>query len=118
MSLGTMSPDEALALARLRQWSYDRLQLAHARTCDYRRTGWKQRNDRTFDARLVRVIDFGRALGTLEAEEQAAWSLPTVTDKTLLKFPGALHCSQRKISYLVPLARKKLAAQLDRLNLL
>ncbi len=118
MSLGTMSPDEALALARLRQWSYDRLQLAHARTCDYRRTGWKQRNDRTFDARLVRVIDFGRALGTLEAEEQAALVLTYRDRQNTLEISRALHCSQRKISYLVPLARKKLAAQLDRLNLL
>jgi len=59
--IGPMQPDEALAVARLRQWCYDRLSLTSARTCDYQRQGWQQRNDRAFDARLVRVIDFGRA---------------------------------------------------------
>ncbi len=118
MTTGPMQTDEALAIARLRQWSHDRLQLTHARTCDYRREGWKHRNDRTFDARLVRVIDFGRALGTLDAEEQAALVLTYRDRQNALEISRALHCSLRKISYLLPLARKKLAAQLDRLNLL
>ena len=107
---GAMSPDEALAVARLRQWCFDRLSLASARTCEYQRHGWQQRNDRTFDARLVRVIDFGRALGKLDAEEQAALVLTYRDRQRLPETARALCCSTRKVAYLVPAARRKLAA--------
>jgi len=116
--IGAMSPDEALAVARLRQWCFDRLALAGAKTCDYRRSGWQQRNDRTFDARLVRVVDFGRALGRLDAEEQQALVLTYRDRERLPRIAQALGCSIRKLSYLVPAARRKLATELDRLNLL
>jgi DNA-directed RNA polymerase specialized sigma24 family protein len=113
-----MTTDEALAVARLRQWCSDRIQLASARTCDYRRRGWQTRTDRQFDSRLVRVIDFGRVMEKLEAEEQAALVL-TYRDRE--RFPAIaqmLHCSIRKLTYMIPAARRKLAAELDRLNLL
>ena len=116
--IGPMQPDEALAVARLRQWCYDRLSLTSARTCDYQRQGWQQRNDRAFDARLVRVIDFGRALASLDAEEQAALVL-TYRDKAGHRATAqALECSERKLAYILPLARRKLDDKLERLNLL
>ena len=116
--IGPMSPDEALAVARLRLWCHDRLALSGAKTCDYRRSGWQQRNERAFDARLVRVIDFGRALGKLDAEEQIALVLLYRDRQRFPEIAQALRCSIRKLSYLVPTARRKLAAELDRLNLL
>jgi DNA-directed RNA polymerase specialized sigma24 family protein len=116
--IGPMSPDEALAVARLRQWCYDRLQLSNARTCDYQRNGWQERDCRTFDARLVRVIDFGRALGKLDGEEQTAlvWRYRDRVPESAIA--EAMQCSIRKLSYLIPSARRKLARELDRLNLL
>jgi DNA-directed RNA polymerase specialized sigma24 family protein len=116
--IGPMYPDEALAVARLRQWCYDRLQLNSARTVAYVRAGWQQRNTRQFDARLVRVIDFDRALATLDADEQAALILTYRDRQQSPDIAHALHCSVRKLTYLLPTARRKLAAQLDRLNLL
>ena len=113
-----MHPDEALAVARLRQWCHDRLQLTSARTVDYQRTGWRQRKDTEFDSRLVRVIDFGRALGNLDADEQTALILAYRDREGLPRIAMTLQCSTRKVSYLIPAARKKLAAHLDRLNLL
>jgi hypothetical protein len=49
--------------------------LATSRTTDYTRTGWKQRNHRTADARIVRVLDFERAFAMLEQEHQLALAL-------------------------------------------
>jgi DNA-directed RNA polymerase specialized sigma24 family protein len=116
--IGPMSPDEALAVARLRQWCHDRLSLASAHSCDYQRQGWQNRNERTFDARLVRVIDFGRALGKLDGEEQTALVLTYRDRQPSQQIAQALQCSLRKLSYLIPSARRHLAAELDRLNLL
>jgi DNA-directed RNA polymerase specialized sigma24 family protein len=113
-----MTTDEALAVARLRQWCCDRLQLASARTCEYRRSGWVQRKESQFDSRLVRVIDFGRVLEKLDAEEQAALVLTYRDRETMPQIAEMLHCSTRKLAYMIPAARKKLAAHLDRLNLL
>ncbi len=53
--------DQVLAIVRLRQWAFDRQALKTAKTTDYRRTGWKHRNSRTADARIVRVLTFERA---------------------------------------------------------
>jgi len=111
-------PDEALAIARLRQWSYDRLALASARATSYERQGWQKRNTRQFNAQLVRVIDFGRALATLDADEQAALILAYRDRECYTAIAAALHCSERKLADLIPGARQKLARVLDRLNLL
>jgi DNA-directed RNA polymerase specialized sigma24 family protein len=113
-----MTTAEALAVARLRQWCCDRLQLASARTCDYRRVGWQQRQDRQFDSRLVRVIDFGRVLASLDADEQTALVLAYRDRERFPAIAQMLHCSVRKVAYLIPAARRKLAAALDKLNLL
>ena len=116
--IGPMHPDEALAVARLRQWCADRLQLASARTVEYRPRGWQQRDSRTFDARLVRVIDFSRALATLDGEEQAALVLSYRDRQTRPDVARALHMSASKLAYMIPAARKKLAARLCELDLL
>jgi DNA-directed RNA polymerase specialized sigma24 family protein len=118
MAIAAMDIEEVLAIGRLRQWAVDRLALADARTTNYRRVGWSRRNERGFDARNVRVIDFGRALRCLDADEQLALVLRYRDKETDPNIAVALHCSVRRISYLVPVARRKLAAQLLALNLL
>jgi hypothetical protein len=42
---------------------------------DYKRTGWRARDTRNLDARLVRVLDFERALAQHSEEEQMLLTL-------------------------------------------
>jgi len=116
--IAAMTPDEVLAITRLRQWSVDRLALRASRTTDYSRSGWIARNCRTFDSRLVRVLDFERALGTLTEEEQAALVLVYRERQPFAEASKILHCSVRKLSYMLPAARKRLAGILDRMDIL
>jgi hypothetical protein len=62
---------------RLRQWAFDRQALKTAKTADYRRTGWTQRNHRAADARIVRVLSFEDAFSRLSQDEHARRSLAT-----------------------------------------
>jgi len=117
-SRGGMSPNEVLAVIRIRQWAADRAALRGARTIDYERQGWKARDARKCDARLVRVIDFEKALSMLTEEEQGALMVYYRERQTAADTAQALHCSERKVSYLIPAARKHLAEALDRLDLL
>jgi DNA-directed RNA polymerase specialized sigma24 family protein len=110
--------DEALAVARLRQWARMKISNAQGRSRSWKREGWQQRNERTFDAAQVQVIDFERAMNALPDEQKIAliWRYRdgASDERTAL----ALGCSVRKVSYLVPMARRALASILDRLNLL
>jgi RNA polymerase sigma factor (sigma-70 family) len=113
-----MTSNEVLAITRLRQWSVDRLALRASRTTEYRRTGWQARNTRSFDARLVRVIDFDRALGQLSEEEQTVLLLVYRERQPQEEVCKILHCSVRKVSYILPRARKRLAETLDKMDIL
>ncbi len=113
-----MHPDEALALARLRTWIHDRIQLRSGRTTDYQKQGWQERKATRFDARIVRAIDFERALAKLDAEEHAALILTYRDHEDQPTIARGIGCSVRKLSYLIPRARKRLAEELDRMNLL
>jgi DNA-directed RNA polymerase specialized sigma24 family protein len=113
-----MQPTEALAVARLRQWCADRIALHHGRTTDYQRAGWQARDTRQADARIVRVVDFSRALASLTGEEQAALILHYRDREPEDRIALALRCSIRKVCYVIPQARQKLAARLDALDLL
>jgi hypothetical protein len=62
--------DHVLTIIRIKQWQQDRAALATSRTTDYTRTGWK-RNQRTADARIVRVLIFEQAFSRLSQDEQA-----------------------------------------------
>jgi DNA-directed RNA polymerase specialized sigma24 family protein len=110
--------DNALAIIRIKQWQQDRAALATSRTTDYTRTGWKQRNHRTADARIVRVLDFERAFAMLEEEHQLALALIYRDNQPQDKAADAIGCSQRKLCYLLPEARQNLANILNRLDLL
>jgi len=118
MSIAPMTTDEVLAVARLRQWANDRIKLASAKTSEYQRLGWRERSSRDADARLVRVIDFSRALARLDPEQQTVLVLYYRDREEQPRIAAAIGCSTRKVSYLIPAARQRLAAELDRLNLL
>ena len=97
MNLTPMQSDEALALARLRQWAHDRVNLAQPRTQRQKHNGWERRDERTFDARLVRVIDFGRALASLTPQEQIALVLRYRDRETAGRISIAAGCGERQV---------------------
>lgn len=55
---------------RIRQWATDRAAVHSAKATSYTRLGWKERRARDVDARLMRVLDFERALGQLPDQQQ------------------------------------------------
>ena len=118
MTAGRLTPDENLAILRIHQWAVDRAALHTAKATQYSREGWRERRARDADARLVRVIDFERALAALSNEHQSLLML-TYRERqpqdTIAKLTGI---SVRAIAYKLPLARKALADVLDRLDLL
>jgi hypothetical protein len=75
LTMPGLPADHVLTIIRIKQWQQDRAALATSRTTDYTRTGWKQRNHRAADARIVRVLDFERAFDLLEEEHQLALAL-------------------------------------------
>ncbi len=96
----------------------ERRQLRSGNTTDYRRSGWRERRQRDADARIVRCLDFERALSTLPMVEQAAL-IATYRDGLRHHATAcAIGCSERKLAYVLPLARLHLAETLDRLDLL
>jgi DNA-directed RNA polymerase specialized sigma24 family protein len=113
-----MQSSEVLAIARLRQWSVLRLATLHGKQTNYQRKGWNRRNETKFAANQILVIDFERALGKLEAEEQIALVHRYRDRESDVEIAQAIGCSARKVSYLMPAARRKLTAILDRLDML
>jgi len=111
---------EHLAIARLRQWAYDRRQLRHGRACDAKpkpgRSSPRQPN--RFDARLVRTIDFERAFTTLRPEHQALLWLRYADGDDMPATAAAAGVSVRTAANHMPAARKALAEVLERLDLL
>jgi DNA-directed RNA polymerase specialized sigma24 family protein len=113
-----MPPEECIAIARLRQWAASRAATSNGKATNYRRIGWQQRRASQADAQIVRVIDFERALASLDDEQQMALVLRYRDDETEGSIAAALACSVRKVGYVLPAARRSLAAALERLNLL
>lgn len=116
--IAAWTSDEALAVARLRQWAADRVALTSGRVTNYQREGWQHRHTRAADAKIVRVIAFAEALATLDPDEQAALVLTYRDRERAPEVALAIGCSVRKVCYLVPTARRKLADALDRRDLL
>jgi DNA-directed RNA polymerase specialized sigma24 family protein len=110
--------DQVLAIIRLKQWAIDRDGLKNAKTCNYERKGWTQRNNRHADARIVRVIDFERAFNKLSMEDKTVLLLTYRESQGQTITAAAAECSVRKLAYLIPNARQHLADALDRLDLL
>ena len=113
-----MTPDEVLAVCRLRQWAADRTALRSARTTDHSRIGYRERRARDVDARLVRVIDFERALTRLPEEQQTILLLTYREHRDQKQVSTLAGISVRALNYKLPAARQALARTLDLLNLL
>jgi len=115
-----MGTDEVLTIGRLRQWAAERCALKNGKTLSYKNVGRPQASGCTnrYDAALVRVIDFERALETLPIDERLVLILTYRDKQDMPRIAVAIGCSMRKLDYLLPKARKHLAAELERQNLL
>ncbi len=65
-----MSIVEVKVIAAIRRWCYDRHKLASGKGNQYKHRGFQRRDERTFDARIVRVLDFERAFTKMPAGAQ------------------------------------------------
>ena len=113
-----MMPDEVLAVCRLRQWTQDRAALRHGAVSQARTHGWTDRRTRAHDARLVRVLDFERALCRIAPQAQALLLLMYRDGFDQRRAADTAGVSVRALAYKLPLARQALAAALDALDLL
>lgn len=113
-----MAYDEALAVARLRQWARDKDLQKAGRVAVYKNAGWAERRQNKFDAALVRRIDFDRILNMLPDQDRLSLIFRYRDGHTEAEIACLIGCSVRKVIYLLPNARKALAALLDRYNLL
>jgi DNA-directed RNA polymerase specialized sigma24 family protein len=118
--IGQMSVTEVLAIARLRQWAQTRICMKSGKVANYANPGRPnpKAETRRFDAAMVNVIDFERALGALSSEQQTVLVLHYRDRQSAGRIATALGCSVRKVGYLMQPARQALADRLDRLNLL
>ena len=113
-----MMPHEVLAVCRLRQWTQDRAALRHGAVSHAKTQGWTDRRTRAHDARLVRVLDFERALACVAPQAQALLLLTYRDGFNQQRTADTAGLSVRALAYKLPLARQALAAALDNLDLL
>jgi DNA-directed RNA polymerase specialized sigma24 family protein len=107
-----------MAIMRLNQWAFDRVQLRHGRTARIEFSGFKERRQREADSRNVRVLDFERALSQVDPAHQ---QILILTYRDGVRHGDAAHMlgtSERNLYYLLPAARRRLTNILDRLGLL
>lgn len=119
-----MTALDALAVAALRRWRYERGALTRGRVCaDDARPGRRPANQtevstNLWEGRIIRVLDFESAFATLDTEQQAVLLAvygERMGDKVAAHLIG---CSPRKVAYTKGPALTALAAALDRRNLL
>jgi DNA-directed RNA polymerase specialized sigma24 family protein len=98
--------------------THDRAALRHGGVSQAKTHGWTDRRTRAHDARIVRVLDFERALACIAPQAQALLLL-TYRDGFDHRRPAdTAGLSVRALAYKLPLARQALAAALDSLDLL
>jgi DNA-directed RNA polymerase specialized sigma24 family protein len=107
-----------MAILRLRQWAVERNALKCGRTTRLTSVGWRERRETDADARNVRVIDFEKALSTLDTTHQQALVLTYRDRQGHAATAAAIGCSIRTLAYMLPAARRRLADVLDRRDLL
>jgi hypothetical protein len=101
-----MTPDEVQAVCCLRQWAKDRAAMRAGQVTDYRRQGWRERRTRESDARIVRVVDFERALSHLTEEHQSILLLTYRGHRDQRQVSDATGASVRALSYKLPASRQ------------
>lgn len=84
----------------------------------YKRQGWQARNQRNADARIVRVVDFERAIGQLPEASQILLMLRHCDGYSPHDLAQMSGTSERNIEYSLSAAREALGLILDRMELL
>ena len=65
-----MSITEVRVVAAIQRWCHDRSKLTSGKGNQFQHRGFQRRDERTFDARMVRVLDFERAFTKLPDADQ------------------------------------------------
>jgi DNA-directed RNA polymerase specialized sigma24 family protein len=114
------NPKQIMAIARLRQWRTDRIALNNPKTHKISKQTQARavRGSAIYDARIVRALDFERALAKLPPREIQAMILHCADRESLDSVAAILACSNRTASYLVADATRRLADELERRDLL
>jgi DNA-directed RNA polymerase specialized sigma24 family protein len=116
-----MNTTEALALARLRQWSAERQALKNGKIHNYLRQPGRPTdtaNTNRYDAALVRCIDFEREFGKLPTDTQTLLLMAYREKQPQVTIAQITCWSPRAISYKLPAALADLARLLDKADLL
>jgi DNA-directed RNA polymerase specialized sigma24 family protein len=115
-----MPADEALAVSQLRRYGYDKRQAHLGKGAgDLAQRGRPGTNSTNrYDARLVRVVDFGRALSSMSNIDSTLVQLYYCDGESLTLVSQALGISVRTLSTRLPLARRALLNALEEFNLL
>ena len=92
--------------------------MRNGRTTDYQREGWRQRDARSADARIVRVVDFERCLSRLPQAAQVMLVLAHRDGHSHHQLALMSGTSPRFIQYQLSAARESLAAALDEADML
>jgi DNA-directed RNA polymerase specialized sigma24 family protein len=113
-----MTPKQVIAILSIRQWRNDRTKLNAGITTSYKRTGYRERRQRDADARIVRTVDFERALAEVPPVQQTMLISAYYLGHTRPETAAALGLSVRAISYKLPIALDALAEVLTRRDLI
>ena len=73
---------------------------------------------RAVDARIVRVLSFEKGFSALSAEYQTILAAKYRDNLPDTDTAAIMNCSVRKVTYVLPIARERLADTLNRLDLL
>lgn len=107
-----------LAVLRIKQWRQDRTHLHAGRISNYKKTGWIARRAAQFDARIVRVLDFERALATLTPHQQSILLAAYGDGERHREIARIEGVPDRTLHYQLKGARAQLANALNRRGLL
>ncbi len=112
-----MQAKEALAALALRQYHVHRAKLHGSRTTRPDRTNTPRTSARN-DARIVAVLAFEQAIGTLPPLDQITLHLVFAFGHTYAEAAAILGCSERSANDKAKAALNRLAAELDERDLL
>ena len=113
--------NEVLAISALRRWRWERMQTRSGKIARHLRSPGrpdKRQQTARYDGALTRVIDFERALATLDTQDQMMLIRCDADGDTHGVVAEQLSMSVRTLQTKLPQARRKLAEALDRRSLL
>ncbi len=113
-----MTPRQAIAMLSVKQWRDDRTKISAGISGIYKRNGYRERRQRDADARIVRTLDFEKALAQLNNSDQSMLISAFYLGHTRKEMADATGISERAANYKLPMALDALATVLQRLDLL